>query len=109
LEKLFDGCTKTTQCQYVLKFEWKSYILFCAVQYLLLSATFLSHNDSHLKPASECGTQGSCVHAVSVLLQIITVVLFKYKFALFIYSIVLQKCVCERELDFTGSVQNCIV
>jgi hypothetical protein len=40
LEKLFDGCTQTTQCQYVLKPEWESYILFCAVQYLLLSATF---------------------------------------------------------------------
>jgi len=63
------------------------------VQYLLLSATFLSCIDSQLKAASECGTLGSCVHAVSMLLHIITVFLVKYKFTLFKYSTV---CVCAR-------------
>jgi len=36
----------------------------------------------------------------------IAVLLFKYKFTIFKCITVLQKCVFERELDFTGSVQN---
>jgi hypothetical protein len=48
----------------------------------------------------------ACVHAVSILLQISTVLLFGYKFSLSKYSTVLQKCVCEREMDFTVSIQN---